>query len=158
MNEILDLIQKTLDYLLVGGDKPVYSFWGRRAEIANDQATEYIIYSIESDDADVSADGRVYFRMMEVSLQYYVKYSIARTHKGRASACDRMDAIREAMRGVGFGCTGGWAEIGDVDDVGFATFRSTYEIPRAMMKTPVMESYNLGRFNELPYNTGENNG
>ena len=73
MNEILDLIQKTLDYLLVGGDKPVYSFWGRRAEIANDQATEYIIYSIESDDADVSADGLVYFRMMEVSLQYYVK-------------------------------------------------------------------------------------
>ena len=43
-----------------------------------------------------------------------------------------MDSIREAMREAGFGCSNGWMEIGDVDDVGFATFRSEYDIPRLM--------------------------
>ena len=132
MKDILDLVQTTLDTLLITNSEKVYSYWGRRAEIKNDQATEYVIYSIESDDADVSADGVLYYRMMTVALQYYVKYAVARTYAGRQSACNRMDAIREAMRTAGFGCPGGWSEIGDVDDVGFATFRSTYEIPRLM--------------------------
>ena len=132
MKDVLDLVQTTLDTLLITESSAVYSYWGRRAEIANDQAKEYVIYSIESDDADVSADGDVIYRMMTVALQYYVKYSVARTYAGRQSACDRMDAIREAMRTAGFGCSGGWSEIGDVDDVGFATFRSTYDIPRLM--------------------------
>lgn len=131
MNEILDLVQLTLDTLLA--ESGVYSFWGRRADVdANPNATEYIIYSIDSDQADVSADGDVMYRTMSVSLQYYVKYAIARTYSGRKATTDRMDAIREAMREAGFGCTGGWTEIGDVDDVGFATFRSEYEIPRLM--------------------------
>ena len=132
MKDVLDLVQTTLDTLLITESSAVYSYWGRRAEIANDQAKEYVIYSIESDDADVSADGDVIYRMMTVALQYYVKYAVARTYAGRQSACDRMDAIREAMRTAGFGCSGGWSEIGDVDDVGFATFRSTYDIPRLM--------------------------
>ena len=132
MKNVLDLVQTTLDTLLITESSSVYSYWGRRAEIANDQAKEYVIYSIESDDADVSADGDVIYRMMTVALQYYVKYSIARTYAGRQNACDRMDTIREAMRTAGFGCSGGWSEIGDVDDVGFATFRSTYDIPRLM--------------------------
>lgn len=132
MKAILDLIQTTLDTLLVGETEKVYSFWGRRAEIDNDQASEYVIYDITSDDADIVADGDVIYRRMNVSLQYYVKYAVARTYAGRQSACDRMDAIREAMREAGFGCPGGWAEIGDVDDVGFATFRSEYNIPREM--------------------------
>lgn len=132
MKEILNLVQQTLDTLLITENSAVYSFWGRRAEISNDQATEYIIYSIDDDPAEVSADGDVMFRMMTVSLQYYVKYSVARTYTGRQNVMDRMDAIREAMRAAGFGCSGGWAEIGDVDDVGFATFRSEYDIPRLM--------------------------
>lgn len=132
MKDVLDLVQTTLDTLLISGNSKVYSYWGRRAEISNDQATEYLIYSLESDDANVSADGDVIYRMMTVALQYYVKYSIARTYNGRKNAMDRMDAVREAMRADGFGCSGGWSEIGDVDDVGFATFRSTYDIPRLM--------------------------
>lgn len=131
MNEILDLVQLTLDTLLA--ESGIYSFWGRRTDIdANPNATEYIIYSIDNDQADVSADGDVMYRMMSVSLQYYVKYAIARTHSGRKTTSDRMDAIREAMRNAGFGCDNGWMEIGDVDDVGFATFRSEYSIPRLM--------------------------
>lgn len=134
MIDILDLVQTTLDTLLITETSTVYSFWGRRAEVDDDKQTqEYIIYSIEGDPADVSADGDVMYRMMTVSLQYYVKYSVARTYAGRKKACDRMDAIREAMRTAGFGCSGGWAEIGDVDEVGFATFRSEYDIPRLMM-------------------------
>lgn len=132
MKAVLDLVQTTLDTLLIGETEKIYSFWGRRAEIDNDSSSEYVIYSVTSDDADVSADGGVYYRRMSVTLQYYVKYSVARTYSGRQSACDRMDAIREAMRTAGFGCPGGWDEIGDVDDVGFATFRSEYEIPREM--------------------------
>jgi hypothetical protein len=132
MKDIMDLVQTTLDNLLITETSAVYSFWGRRSEISNDQAAEYIIFSIEDDEADVSADGDVMYRMMSVSLQYYVKYSVARTYTGRQNALDRMDAIREAMRTAGFGCSGGWSEIGDVDDVGFATFRSTYDIPRLM--------------------------
>lgn len=131
MNDILDLVQITLDTLLAS--EGVYSFWGRRSEVDDSsQAQEYIIYSIDGDPADVSADGDVMYRMMSVALQYYVKFSVARTYAGRKKAAARMDAIREAMRTAGFGCSQGWAEIGDVDEVGFATFRSEYEIPRLM--------------------------
>lgn len=128
MNDVLDLVQTTLDTLLVSDG--VYSFWGRRAEIGkNDQTAEYIIYSIDSDSAEVSADGDLYFRTASVSLQYYVRYSIARTAQGRKDATSRMKSIMKAMRAAGFGCPTGWSEIGDVDGVGYATFRSSYEIP-----------------------------
>ena len=131
MNDILDLVQVTLDNLLTNDG--VRSFWGRRAEIDTDTKTyEYVIYELNNDVANVSADGQLYYRMASVSLQYYVKYSKARTYQGRHDAMDRMDSIREAMRSAGFGCQSGWFEIGDVDDVGFATFRSEYEIPRLM--------------------------
>ena len=132
MKDILDLVQTTLDTLLITETETVYSFWGRRTEVSNDNASEYVIYSVTDDDADVSADGDVMYRSMSVALQYYIKYSVARTYAGRHKAMDRMDAMREAMREAGFGCSGGWAEIGDVDDVGFATFLSTYDIPRLM--------------------------
>lgn len=133
MKAILDLVQTTLDTLLVTNTEQIYSFWGRRSEIdADDKAVEYVIYEWNNDDADVSADGKLYYRRSNVSLQYYVKFGIARTYQGRQNAMDRMDAIMKAMREAGFGCPGGWIEIGDVDDVGFATFRSEYEIPRLM--------------------------
>lgn len=132
MKDVLDLVQTTLDTLLIGETEKVYSFWGRRAEIDNDQAQEYIIYTLEGDSADVSADGDVMYRSMTIELLYYLKYSVARTYAGRRKAADRMDAIREAMRAAGFGCSGGWSEIGDIDDVGFATFLSSYDIPRLM--------------------------
>lgn len=132
MKDVLDLIQTTLDSVLITETDTVYSFWGRRAEVSNDNAQEYIIYSLSGDSADVSADGDVMYRSMSVDVQYYIKYSIARTYAGRRRAMDRMDSIREALRSAGFGCSGGWSEIGDVDDVGFATFLSTYDIPRLM--------------------------
>ena len=133
MKDILDLVQETLDDLLVTETEKVYSFWGRRAEVdANSQATEYIIYTMTDDSADVSADGDVIYRSMSVSLNYYIKYSVARTAAGRRKAMDRMDDVREALRAAGFGCPGGWDEIGDVDDVGFATFYCTFEMPRLM--------------------------
>lgn len=155
MRNVLDLVQSTLDRLLA--DEGVYSFWGRRADTeSNPQATEYVIYSIEGDDAEVSADGMLYYRMMTVSLQYYIKYAVARTYQGRRLANDRMDAMREVMRGAGFGCSGGWAEIGDVDDIGFATFRSEYDIPRLMIKNPEIGSFGGGQFNLLPFDRGQN--
>lgn len=155
MREVLDLVQSTLDSLLAG--EGVYSFWGRRTDTeSNPQATEYVIYSIEGDDAEVSADGMLYYRMMTVSLQYYIKYAVARTYQGRHLANDRMDAMREAMRGAGFGCSGGWAEIGDVDDIGFTTFRSEYDIPRLMIKNPEIGSFGGGQFNLLPFDRGQN--
>lgn len=129
MEDILNLVQTTLDNLLVGETEAVYSFWGRRAEISNDNETEYVIYSFDDDSAEVSADGELYYRTASIAVLYYIKYSIARTYAGRQTAGSRMDAIREALRSVGFGCSGGWSEIGDVDDVGFATFRSVYTIP-----------------------------
>ena len=130
--DVLDLVQTTLDTLLIGETEKIYSFWGRRTEINNDQSTEYLIYTLEDDSADVSADGDVIYRSMTIALLYYMKYSVARTYAGRQKAADRMDAIREALREAGFGCSGGWAEVGDIDDVGFATFRSVYDIPRLM--------------------------
>lgn len=132
MEDILNLVQTTLDNLLVGETEAVYSFWGRRAEISNDNETEYVIYSIDDDSAEVSADGELYYRTASIAVLYYIKYSIARTYAGRQTAGSRMDAIREALRSAGFGCSGGWSEIGDVDDVGFATFRSVYTIPHLM--------------------------
>lgn len=132
MKDILDLVQTTLDTLLVGETEKIYSFWSRRAEINDIQDSEYVIYSIMDDVAEVSADGGLMYRTMSITLQYYIKYGIARTYEGRSAACDRMDAIREAMRAAGFCCNGGWSEIGDVDDIGFATFRSVYTIPHLM--------------------------
>ena len=130
MKDILNLVQETLDALLIDSSgNGVHSFWGRRTEITpNDPAKEYIIYSFVDDQAEVSADGALYYRTTSVALQYYCKFS-RRTYAGRQAAADRMDSIMEAMRDAGFGCSNGWSEIGDVDDVGFATFRSIYEIP-----------------------------
>lgn len=128
MKDVLDLVQLTLDTLLVSDG--VYSFWGRRAEIdSGSQTAEYVIYSIDDDSAEVSADGDLMYRTASVSLQYYVKYGIARTGKGRGNALNRMKSIMDAMRAAGFGSPSGWSEIGDVDGIGYATFRSTYEIP-----------------------------
>lgn len=128
MKDILNLVQTTLDNLLITQNSAIYSFWGRRTEIdADSQATEYVIYSWQDDPAEVSADGELFYRVATISLQYYIKFSIARTYNGRQTASDRMDAIMEAMRTAGFECSGGWSEVGDVDDVGFATFRSTYD-------------------------------
>lgn len=128
MKAVLNLVQTTLDTLFA--EIGIRCFWGKRAEIdADPAATEYIIYTFTDDNAEVSADGKLYYRTASVSLQYYIKYAVARTYDGRQTATDRMDSIREAMRTAGFGCSGGWSEIGDVDDVGFATFRSTYDIP-----------------------------
>ena len=132
MKDILNLVQTTLDNLLITEAGTVYSFWGRRAEISANNETEYVIYSFEDDNAEVSADGELYYRTASVAVQYYIKYSTARTYQGRQTAADRMDAIREALRSAGFGCVGGWSEIGDVDDVGFATFRATFTIPHLM--------------------------
>lgn len=133
MEDVLNLVQRTLDDLLITETSSVFSFWGRRAEVDTDpQAQEYVIYSFTSDNAEVSADGGLMYRTATVALQYYLKFSIARTYAGRQTAGERMDAIREAMRKAGFGCSAGWSEIGDVDDVGFATFRSYYSIPRFM--------------------------
>lgn len=129
MKNILNLVQSTLDSLLIKDDTTVYSFWGRRAEISANNETEYVIYSLSDDTAEVSADGELYYRTASIVLQYYVKYNVARTYQGRQTAADRMDSILEAMRAVGFGCVGGWNEIGDVDDVGFATFRAVFTIP-----------------------------
>ena len=131
MKEILNLVQTTLDTLFT--QDGIRCFWGKRAEIdADPAATEYIIYTYTNDNAEVSADGKLYYRTASIALQYYIKYAVARTYEGRQTAADRMDDILEAMRTAGFGCSGGWSEIGDIDDVGFATFRSTYDIPHLM--------------------------
>lgn len=124
MNEILSLVQLTLDTLL--SPSSIHSFWGRRGD---DQGDEYVIYGWESDPPEVSADADVYCRIAQISVQYYIKYGKARTISGRKTATERMDGILAAMRSAGFGCPLGWAEIGDVDDVGFATFRADFEIP-----------------------------
>lgn len=129
MKDVLNLVQTTLDDLLDTAGVRVY--WGLRAEITTDtNQTEYVIYTLESDDADVSADGDVLFRMTRVAVQYYSNLRNTRTYAGRQTALDRMESIMEALRSAGFGTAAGWEEIGDVDDAGFATFRSVYEIPR----------------------------
>ncbi len=129
MKDVLNLVQTTLDTLLNSAGVRVY--WGRRAEITSDaNQTEYVIYTLESDEAEVSADGNVLYRMTRVAVQYYSQMRITRTYTGRQTTLDRMESIMEALRSAGFGTSAGWEEIGDVDDVGFATFRSVYEIPR----------------------------
>lgn len=128
MDDVLDLVQTTLDGLFYNGE--VKTFWGRRADVTgtpND--AEYLIYSLNNDEAMVSADAELYYREASVSLQYYVKYTTGRTTSGRRQALTRMKDMMEAMRSAGFGCSGGWSEIGDVDRIGYATFRSEYSIP-----------------------------
>ena len=133
MKAVLNLVQTTLDNLLDAAGVRVY--WGRRAEITSDaNQTEYVVYTLESDDAEVSADGDVLFRTTRVAVQYYSQLRSTRTYNGRQATLDRMDAIMEALRAAGFGTSAGWQEIGDVDDVGFSTFRSVYEIPRDALK------------------------
>ena len=129
MKDVLNLVQETLDDLLDADGVRVYC--GRRAEIAADpKQDEYVIYMLESDNAEVSADGDVLIRMVRIGVQYYSQQRITRTYAGRQAALDRMESIMRALRAAGFGTSTGWEEIGDVDDVGFSTFRSVYEIPR----------------------------
>lgn len=125
--DVLDLVQSTLDSIL--SESGVRSYWGRRADDGQANPSEYVIYDVDRDEAEVSADGDLYYRTISVSLQYYVKYSGARTYTGRRTTNDRMETMREAMRSAGFGCPSGWYEIGDVDDIGFATFRADFELP-----------------------------
>ena len=128
MKNILNLVQITLDGLLDGTGIRV--FWGRRADIDFDaNAPEYIIYNLENDEAGVSADADLYYRIATVTLQYYAKFANVRTYEGRQQTTERLDMIREAMRKAGFLTAGGWSEIGDVDNVGFATFRASFETP-----------------------------
>lgn len=130
MNEILNLVQVTLDNIL--SEQNIRIYWGRRVDDTDSNQTEYVIYNLEGDLADVSADGDVLYRRMTVSLQYYAKYNTMRTYTGRQQIMQRLDDLREGMRNAGFGCEGGWFEIGDVDEIGFATFRSEYNTPRSM--------------------------
>lgn len=132
MKDVLNLVQTTLDNLLDTAGVRVY--WGKRAEITSDtNQSEYVVYTLDSDDAEVSADGDVLFRMTRVAVQYYASQRATRTYDGRQAALGRMEAIMAALRVAGFGTAAGWEEIGDVDDVGFSTFRSVYEIPRGMV-------------------------
>lgn len=131
MDDILDLVQTTLDDLLSADG--VRAFWGRRTDIKGDPTdAEYVIYSIDGDSAMVSADGDLYYREATVSLQYYMKFASGRTYTGRRKATKRMKDMMEVMRSVGFGCSSGWREIGDVDRIGYATFRSEYDIPHTI--------------------------
>jgi len=126
MKDILNLVQITLDELFT--DTGIRVFWGRRADIDFDaNAPEYVIYSIVDDAAAVSANADLLYRVATIALQYYVKFATARTYTGRQLTTERMEAITKAMRNAGFYCPNGWAEIGDVDNAGFATFRAEFD-------------------------------
>lgn len=125
MTDVLALVQTTLDSLLSVDDVRV--FWGRRGDNSTGSQIEYAIYSLEGDPVSVSADGSIVARTASVSVNYYYEQNACRKAAGRQQSTERMTSILTAMKAAGFLCSGGWSEVGDVDDAGFVTFNAMFD-------------------------------
>lgn len=129
--DVLQLVQETLDNSPLGS-AGVRVYWGRRGDIDPGAKTdEYVIYTQDNDSVTEFADGGVIARTADIAVRYYLALALCRSHAGRRLHTERVNQIHTALIGAGFLCPSGWAELGDIDDVGFAAFLGVYEFARA---------------------------
>jgi hypothetical protein len=105
-------IQTVLDTALY---PDVLSYWMRKT---GPDADEYIVYTIDSDEA-INADDKPIVRNGNIAVRYYFKDSLIGTSAGRTKVQNRADAIVSALENSDYSVPYGPQNIGDVDDIGY---------------------------------------
>ena len=105
-------IQTVLDTALY---PDVLSYWMRKT---GPDADEYIVYTIDSDEA-INADDKPIVRNGNIAVRYYFKDSLIGTSAGRTKVQNRADTIISALESNGYSVPYGPQSIGDVDDIGY---------------------------------------
>ena len=105
-------IQAVLDTALY---PDVLSYWLRKT---GPDADEYIVYTIDSDEA-INADDKPIVRNGNIAVRYYFKDSLIGTSAGRTKVQNRADAIVSALENSDYSVPYGPQNIGDVDDIGY---------------------------------------
>lgn len=105
-------VQTVLDTALY---PDVLSHWLRKAGA---DADEYIVYTIDSDEA-INADDRPLIRNANVAVRYYFKDSLIGTSAGRTKVQNRAETIITALESSDYSVPYGAQNIGDIDDIGY---------------------------------------
>jgi hypothetical protein len=105
-------IQTVLDTALY---PDVLSYWMRKTGA---DADEYVVYTIDSDDA-TNADDEPLIRNANVAVRYYFKDSLIGTSAGRTKVQNRADTIISALESNGYSVPFGPQNIGNIDDIGY---------------------------------------
>lgn len=105
-------IQTVLDTALY---PDVLSYWMRKT---GPDADEYIVYTIDSDEA-TNADDRPLIRNTDIAVRYYFKDSLIGTSAGRTKVQNRADTIISALENNDYSVPYGPQNIGDIDDIGY---------------------------------------
>ena len=105
-------IQAVLDATLY---PEVLSYWLRKS---GTDANEYIVYTIDSDEA-INADDRPLIRNANIAVRYYFKDSLLSTSSGRTKVQNRAEAIIVALEESEYTIPYGAQNIGDIDDIGY---------------------------------------
>ena len=108
-------IQTVLDNALY---PDVLSYWLRKTGA---DADEYIVYTIDSDEA-TNADDRPLIRNTNIAVRYYFKDSLIGTSAGRTKVQNRASAIISALENNDYSVPYGPQNIGDIDDIGYGVF------------------------------------
>lgn len=108
-------IQTVLDTALY---PDVLSYWMRKTGA---DADEYIVYTIDSDEA-TNADDRPLIRNTNIAVRYYFKDSLIGTSSGRTKVQNRVGTIVSALESNGYSVPYGPQNIGDIDDIGYGVF------------------------------------
>ena len=105
-------VQTVLDNALYPA---VLSYWMRKT---GPDADEYIVYTIDSDEA-TNADDRPLIRNADVAVRYYFKDSLIGTSAGRMKVQSRAGTLVSALESNGYSVPYGPQNIGDIDDIGY---------------------------------------
>jgi hypothetical protein len=120
MTDFRNLTKETLDSAF--SEFHVYVSFGKRKVIENDfNSEEYIVFT-QSDNTPEEKSCEDEIRNTQIIVRYYIIDSLLEKKNGRDLLFNRTNLIISAMQGVGFICSNGVSDVGDIDDVGFATF------------------------------------
>jgi hypothetical protein len=111
-------VQTVLDSALLS--KKIHSHWMRRSGAADGAADEYVVYTLDGDDA-LYADDEPIVRNANIAIRYYYRDSYLDTNAGRQKIQERTEAIVAALESNGFAVPYGAFDAGDIDDIGYGT-------------------------------------
>lgn len=129
--------QAALDAVLAP-DK-VYSHWQRKQSVKGESPDEYVVYTVDSDNPNLRANGGVFAKTAGLAVRYYHSFGLDATSTGRESVDARERQIAKALHDAGFAVTAGPFDLGDIDEVGFNT--SGFECDCARLTNGQVEEF-----------------
>lgn len=115
---ILDDLQRTLDTLLY--PYKIYVFWQRKTEVKGANPDEYVVYTLDGDEAEY-ADDKPIIRNGNIAVRYYYRDTLLATAIGRTTIKNRIKSLVNTLQIAGFSIPYGAYDLGDIDDIGFGT-------------------------------------